>query len=111
MEASVPQSPAVESQKLDWRKSRSGQDFALKVIVYILLLGWAAVFMTPLIWMITTSLKETGQEFPQDPVEQIKLATEAVFKSWNARRAIDYIQAGRQILERRDVEFAELFDL
>jgi pyruvate,orthophosphate dikinase len=37
--------------------------------------------------------KETGQDFPQDPIEQIKLATEAVFKSWNGRRAVDYRNA------------------
>jgi pyruvate,orthophosphate dikinase len=32
-------------------------------------------------------------EFPQDPFEQLKLATEAVFKSWNGKRAIDYRNA------------------
>ena len=32
----------------------------------------------------------TGEEFPSDPLEQLKRATEAVFKSWNGRRAIDY---------------------
>jgi len=32
-------------------------------------------------------------DFPQDPYEQLKLATEAVFKSWNGRRAIDYRNA------------------
>jgi len=36
---------------------------------------------------------ETGRDFPQDPIEQIKLATEAVFKSWNSKRAIDYRNA------------------
>ncbi len=35
----------------------------------------------------------TGKDFPQDPIEQIKLATEAVFKSWNAKRAFDYRNA------------------
>ncbi len=35
----------------------------------------------------------TGQEFPSDPFEQLKLATEAVFKSWNGRRARDYRNA------------------
>jgi pyruvate,orthophosphate dikinase len=35
----------------------------------------------------------TGQEFPKDPFEQLKLATEAVFKSWNGRRARDYRNA------------------
>jgi len=34
-----------------------------------------------------------GFEFPQDPFEQLKLATEAVFKSWNGKRAIDYRNA------------------
>jgi pyruvate,orthophosphate dikinase len=34
--------------------------------------------------------QHTGQNFPSDPREQMRLATEAVFKSWNGRRAIDY---------------------
>jgi pyruvate, orthophosphate dikinase len=38
---------------------------------------------------------ETGKDFPQDPMEQIRLATEAVFKSWNGRRAIDYRNAAK----------------
>ncbi len=37
--------------------------------------------------------EETGQDFPQDPTQQIKLATEAVFKSWNGKRAVDYRNA------------------
>ncbi len=37
--------------------------------------------------------KETGQEFPQDVYKQLKLATEAVFKSWNGKRAVDYRRA------------------
>ena len=32
----------------------------------------------------------TGSDFPQDPYEQFRLATEAVFKSWNGKRAVDY---------------------
>ena len=39
--------------------------------------------------------QETGRDFPQDPLEQIKLATEAVFKSWNGKRAIDYRNAAK----------------
>ena len=35
-------------------------------------------------------LDETGKEFPQDPIEQVKMATLAVFSSWNCPRAIDY---------------------
>jgi len=34
-----------------------------------------------------------SREFPSDPREQLMLATEAVFKSWNGKRAIDYRQA------------------
>jgi pyruvate,orthophosphate dikinase len=39
--------------------------------------------------------KYTGREFPQDPMEQMRLATEAVFKSWNGKRAIDYRNAAK----------------
>jgi len=34
--------------------------------------------------------KQTGQEFPEDPLEQLQLATIAVFDSWNTRRARNY---------------------
>jgi len=34
-----------------------------------------------------------GVDFPQDPYKQLELATEAVFKSWNGKRAIDYRNA------------------
>ncbi len=34
--------------------------------------------------------EETGEEFPQDPMVQLKRAIEAVFKSWNNPRAITY---------------------
>ncbi|RME77526.1 MAG: pyruvate, phosphate dikinase [Chloroflexi bacterium] len=37
--------------------------------------------------------EHTGRDFPQDPIEQIRLATEAVFKSWNGKRAVDYRNA------------------
>ncbi len=36
---------------------------------------------------------ETGMDFPQDPIQQVKLSTEAVFKSWNGKRAVDYRNA------------------
>jgi pyruvate, orthophosphate dikinase len=32
-------------------------------------------------------------DFPQDPYRQLELATEAVFKSWNGKRAVDYRNA------------------
>ncbi|MFZ1199289.1 MAG: pyruvate, phosphate dikinase, partial [Desulfobacterales bacterium] len=36
---------------------------------------------------------QTHYDFPSDPYVQLKLATEAVFKSWNGKRAIDYRNA------------------
>ncbi|MDY6827425.1 MAG: pyruvate, phosphate dikinase [Bacillota bacterium] len=39
--------------------------------------------------------KETGNDFPLDPQEQLFLAVEAVFKSWNTDRAVVYRQANR----------------
>jgi pyruvate,orthophosphate dikinase len=37
--------------------------------------------------------RETGREFPQDPWKQLELAVEAVFHSWNGKRAVDYRNA------------------
>jgi pyruvate,orthophosphate dikinase len=37
--------------------------------------------------------REKGIDFPEDPFEQLKLATEAVFKSWFGKRAVDYRNA------------------
>ena len=49
---------------------------------------------------ITAKFKEivkekTGHEFPDDPYAQLSLATEAVFKSWNGKRAFDYRNASK----------------
>jgi len=35
----------------------------------------------------------TGDPFPTDPREQLRLATEAVFRSWKGKRAVDYRNA------------------
>ncbi len=37
--------------------------------------------------------KFVGYEFPQDANKQLSLATEAVFRSWNGKRAVDYRRA------------------
>ena len=34
--------------------------------------------------------EHTGSEFPTDPKDQLRLSIEAVFKSWNGKRARDY---------------------
>ena len=36
---------------------------------------------------------QTGKNFPLEPYQQLKMATEAVFKSWNGKRAVDYRNA------------------
>lgn len=36
---------------------------------------------------------ETGAEFPQNPNEQLSISVEAVFRSWNGKKAIDYRDA------------------
>ncbi|MCB0216971.1 MAG: pyruvate, phosphate dikinase [Caldilineae bacterium] len=35
----------------------------------------------------------TGRPFPEAPEDQLRMAIEAVFKSWNGRRAVDYRRA------------------
>lgn len=37
--------------------------------------------------------REIAREFPTDPYQQLRMAVEAVFRSWNGRRAIDYRNA------------------
>jgi pyruvate, orthophosphate dikinase len=37
--------------------------------------------------------RETGSDFPTDPIEQLRLAIQAVFGSWMGRRAVDYRRA------------------
>ncbi len=39
---------------------------------------------------LTLVRKETGAPFPEDPMVQLKLAIEAVFRSWMGKRAVDY---------------------
>jgi pyruvate,orthophosphate dikinase len=34
--------------------------------------------------------EHTGEPFPQDPKDQLRLAIDAVFSSWNGKRAVDY---------------------
>ncbi|MFO1304604.1 MAG: pyruvate, phosphate dikinase [Burkholderiales bacterium] len=34
--------------------------------------------------------RETGNEFPEDPFDQLERAIAAVFRSWNGKRAVDY---------------------
>jgi len=34
--------------------------------------------------------EETGEDFPQDPFKQLMMARDAVFNSWNNKRAIEY---------------------
>jgi len=38
---------------------------------------------------------QAGRDFPNNPLEQLKLAIEAVFRSWNGKRAVDYRNAAK----------------
>ena len=40
-------------------------------------------------------LEQTGDEFPQDPREQLRIAIRAVFESWNGERAVTYRRLNR----------------
>ncbi len=42
---------------------------------------------------IVDEFKGIAVRFPDEPIEQLRLATEAVFKSWNGKRAVDYRNA------------------
>ena len=42
---------------------------------------------------IVAEFRRIAPRFPDDPTEQLRLATEAVFKSWNGKRARDYREA------------------
>ncbi len=39
--------------------------------------------------------KYKGFDFPQDPYEQLRFSIEAVFRSWNGKRAVDYRNAAK----------------
>src|SRR3989454_1116292 len=34
--------------------------------------------------------REVGEDFPQDPMQQLRESVAAVFRSWNGKRAVDY---------------------
>jgi pyruvate,orthophosphate dikinase len=39
---------------------------------------------------VDTALTVTGRPFPQEPIEQLEQAVDAVFRSWNAEKALHY---------------------
>ena len=39
---------------------------------------------------LTVVREQSGRDFPEDVVEQLQLAVEAVFRSWMGKRAVDY---------------------
>ncbi|MGZ5384691.1 MAG: PEP/pyruvate-binding domain-containing protein, partial [Acidimicrobiia bacterium] len=44
---------------------------------------------------VVERFKNLAPDFPQEPIDQLRLATEAVFKSWNGKRAFDYRNAAK----------------
>ena len=50
--------------------------------------------LVALTWEFKTLVERyAGRPFPADPMEQLRLAVESVFRSWNGKRAIDYRNA------------------
>jgi pyruvate, orthophosphate dikinase len=74
--------------KLDEHKKRKGddaQDTELDVSdLEVLLKDFRAIYQ-----------EHVGEDFPQEPREQLRLSIEAVFKSWNGKRARDYRRQNR----------------
>jgi pyruvate, orthophosphate dikinase len=42
---------------------------------------------------VVTRFRDIAVQFPTDPIEQLRMAVEAVFASWNGKRAVDYRNA------------------
>jgi pyruvate,orthophosphate dikinase len=42
---------------------------------------------------VVARFRDIAAQFPTDPTEQLRMATEAVFASWNGKRAVDYRNA------------------
>jgi len=58
---------ATTSKKLDWRASRHARHVVSQVFVYALLLAGSFVFITPLIWMFSTSLRPEWEVYTYPP--------------------------------------------
>ncbi|MEM7533975.1 MAG: carbohydrate ABC transporter permease [Chloroflexota bacterium] len=65
--ASLSSSKTSDGKKDGFLASRSGQTLVMNGLTYLILIMWAIVFMFPLLWMVSTSLKVTGQEFKYPP--------------------------------------------
>ena len=75
---------AFEAPLADYKKNKG-----LKLDIEMTADDWKAITEE----FKTVVRQEEGFDFPQDPYEQLRLATEAVFKSWNGKRAVDYRNA------------------
>ena len=61
-------SPASAGLRLKWRHSIRLRDLVGKTLVYVILIGCSAVFLFPLLWTISTSLKTPAQTFADPPI-------------------------------------------
>ena len=53
--------------------------------------GLTSVALSELVWKYKDIiLRETGRDFPEDPLEQLKMGINAVFTSWYGDRAVTY---------------------
>jgi pyruvate,orthophosphate dikinase len=79
----IPDEPFEDA--IEARKQKVG----VKLDVELSAADWKALCAT----FMKLVEKEFGAPFPQDPFEQLRMAAEAVFKSWNGKRAVDYRNA------------------
>lgn len=66
-----PLTPPQERQKAvtrtPWYKQRRTREYFRNFVVYLLVLPGAAIFILPLLWMLSTALKESNQIFVYPP--------------------------------------------
>lgn len=56
---------------LGWRKARRhkpARSYVLRTLMYMVMVSLSVIFMVPLAWMLTTSLKHPGQVFAYPPI-------------------------------------------
>jgi multiple sugar transport system permease protein len=52
----------------DWKRVKHRKEYARKTIYHLVLLTGSAIFITPFVWLVTTSFKEEDEIFKYPPV-------------------------------------------
>ncbi len=65
--ATVPRLGSAQSRSRAFLERRSVQKVLGRVVIYAMLLGGAAILMLPLVWLVSSSLKQSGRIFMVPP--------------------------------------------